>query len=157
MLIMQLFKFRTFAAYPTFMQQTIKGFVAQHLGVFSPSDLVGLLFALFLCASMNFILTILYRKWNNGISGNVPNLVVYGAGAVLLVAVVQHSLPLALAAIALLLVIRVRDLDRIELLYLFLALIIGVVCGSGAGLVACMCFPALVLFLYLTRGASKGA
>lgn len=131
--------------------QTIKSFVARHLGVFSPIDILDLGFALCISAVVGFVLLALYRKVIK--EGKLhTSLVVYSMGTALLTAVVKHSLPLAIAAMTVLLVLRPNELRAGDQLYLFLALALGVICGAGASLVAMLAMPVLaVALLFVAR------
>ena len=132
------------------MQQMLKGFVSDHFGDFSPSEIPNFLFALFLSAVLNLLLIMLYKWYGKGAgdegSGRFVQL---GLGAATLTAIIKQSLPLALAAIALLSIIRLRDgnTDLNKLSYLFISILIGVACGAGYGLIMVMAFCVIALFI----------
>lgn len=134
------------------MQQTLKGFVADHFGDFSPSDIPNFLFALFLSAILNLLLTMLYKRYGKGAEDDASGkFVLLGLGAATLTAIIKQSLPLALASIALLSIIRIRDTktDLNELSYLFISILIGVACGAGYGLIMVMAFCVIALFIVI--------
>jgi len=134
------------------MQQTIKGFVADHFGDFSPSDIPNFLFALFLSAILNILLIMLYKRYGKGSEDDGSNrFVLLGLGAATLTAIIKQSLPLALAALALLSIIRLRDgnTDLNKLSYLFISILIGVACGAGYGLIMVMAFCVIALFIVI--------
>jgi len=132
------------------MQQTFKGFVADHFGDFSPSDIPNFLFALFLSAILNLMLIMLYKRYGKGAEDDGSSrFVLLGLGAATLTAIIKQSLPLALASIALLSIIRLRDTktDLNKLSYLFISILTGVACGAGYGLIMVLAFCVIALFI----------
>ncbi len=140
------------------MQRSIKGFVADQLGDLSPTDIPNFIFALFLCAFLNYLLLILYKRYGGHRDlGPLPNFILLGLGAAVLVTVVGRSLPLSLAAIALFSLLRIRK-GRASIhqqVFTLIALVVGVSCGAGYGFVVALAFPIIALSIFLGRDRAK--
>ena len=140
------------------MQQIFKGFIADHLGNFSPSEIPNFLFALFLSALMNYLLTLLLKRRTveKNDLGLSSSLIFFGLGATILTSIVKQSLPLAIASLALLAFVRPKKEKNSweESIFVFLSLIIGIACGAGFGLVMVLAFIVIAMILML-KGKKK--
>ncbi len=129
----------------------LKGFLADHLGHFSPYDIPGLLFSVLLAGLLAWAV----GSFGAGLRGHAARrMALWAATAALGVALMRMQLPVALALLAILLVVRPQADGATDRLLLFGALIIGLGCGSGASLITAI---ATVPYVLLVRWAMPPA
>lgn len=125
----------------------LKGFVADHMGHFSPFDLPNILFSVVAALVLGYALA----RWGGGRSGSeVRSLALWAALSALGVAFVRSQLPLAIAFLALVLLAKGQEGRPQDRVLVFGSLVLGLGCGSGATLVTIL---VAIPFVLLVRWA----
>ena len=128
----------------------IKGFLADHMGHFSPYEIPHVLFAFLFAALLAWVAAVV-GAGSRGATAR--RLAVWAGTAALGVAFVRMQLPIAVALVAILLLVRPAAFDQRDRSLLFGALVIGLGCGSGASLIVAALF---IPYLLLLRWAFAG-
>lgn len=127
------------------------GFVADHLGHFSPYDVPNLLFSVLVATLLGYAL----GRWGGGKRGaDLRALALWSGSAALAVGFVRTQLPLAVVFLALVLLAKGNDAPRNDRALLFTALVLGLGCGSGATLVTLATALPVVLIVRWAFGAA---
>ena len=125
----------------------LKGFIADHMGHFSPFDLPNILFSVVAALVLGYALA----RWGGGRSGSeLRTLALWAAASALGVALVRSQLPLAIAFLALVLLAKGQDARPQDRVLVFGSLMLGLGCGSGATLVTLI---VAIPFILLVRWA----
>lgn len=122
----------------------LKAIVADHLGLFSPYDLPGMVVSI----AMGGLLGAVTTRWGARQPAHTAAHALWGALAALGFVLVKGSLPLAITLVAVVLLVRPVHAAPAPTVgrALAAALLLGACCGAGASLIAAVAaLPVLVL------------
>ncbi|HQV53111.1 MAG: hypothetical protein IPI00_01955 [Flavobacteriales bacterium] len=128
-----------------------KGFLLDHMGYFSVTDIPNFLFAILLAGLLVFISA---RFGLRSTPADMRVLVIWAALVALGVGLVKGQLAFALVFVGVLLFARGTDSSKQSGHAVLMAMIIGFGCGSGAGLITFIAVLPLILILRVMKASS---
>jgi uncharacterized membrane protein YhiD involved in acid resistance len=136
--------------------QALKFFASDQSVMFGLWEILNFLFALFTCALLAWILSLVYVKYGNSLSNRkafAKNFIVLATTTMFIITVVKSSLALSLGLVGALSIVRFRAAikEPEELTYLFFNIALGLGCGANQIIITVLAFISIVSFIIVSK------